>query len=179
MMINWLFPEWVQRWVKGLFRLRPPSSGIVSLLRLKKLNLHSHFGKKWRLYISAKPFHPKSSVSRHAGSMNWNVKLTMIIEPDSDFSAPLSSGHRGLRHIRSFSFHFISSKNFFVVCFPYYVFYHLVFFLFNIFFINFDNKLFFLPTFSTNFFFWLLWRQTIFFNFFLPPPPPRYQMVRP
>ena len=45
MMINWLFPECVQGWVKGLFRLRPPSSGIVSLLRLKNLNLHSHFGR--------------------------------------------------------------------------------------------------------------------------------------
>ena len=54
------------------------------LLRLKNLNLHSHFGKNWRLYISAKPFHPKSSVSRYAGSTNWNVKRTMIIEPDSD-----------------------------------------------------------------------------------------------
>ena len=57
----------------------------------------------------------------------------------------------------------VSSKKFFVVCFPYYVRYHLVFFLVNIFFIIFDTKLFFLPTFSTNFFFWLLWRQTIFF----------------
>ena len=38
------------------------------------------------------------------------------------------------------------------ICFPYYVRYHLVFFLVNIFFINFDNKLFFLLTFSTNFF---------------------------
>ena len=33
-------------WVKGLFGLRPPSSGIVSLLGFKNLNLHSHFGKK-------------------------------------------------------------------------------------------------------------------------------------
>ena len=74
----------VQRWVKGLFRLRPLSSRIVSLLRLKNLNLHSHFGKNLRLYISVRPFHPKSSVSRHAGSTNWNVKRTMIIEPDSD-----------------------------------------------------------------------------------------------
>ena len=68
-------------------------------------------------------------------------------------------------------FFYVSSKDFFVVCFLYYVGYLLVFFLVNIFFINFDNKLFFLPTFSTNFFFWLLWRQTIFFNFFLASPP--------
>ena len=45
------------------------------------------------------------------------------------------------------------------------------FFLFNIFFINFDNKLFFLLTVST-IFFRLLWRQTIFFNFNLATPPP-------
>ena len=47
----------------------------------------------------------------------------------------------------------VSSNNFFVGCFPYYVGYRLVFFLVNIFFINFDNKLFFPPTFSTNVFF--------------------------
>ena len=76
-------------------------------------------------------------------------------------------------------FFYVSSKNFFVVRFPYYIRYHLVFHLVNIFFINFDNNLFFLPTFSTNFFFWLLWRQTIFFQFFSSPPPPIYQMVRP
>ena len=34
---------------------------------------------------------------------------------------------------------YVSSKNFFVVRFPYYVRYHLVFFLVNIFFINFDE----------------------------------------
>ena len=39
---------------------------------------------RFRLYISVKPSHPKSSVSRHAGSPNWNVKRTMLIEPDSD-----------------------------------------------------------------------------------------------
>ena len=39
-----------------------------------------------------------------------------------------------------------------------------------------NNRLFFLPTFSTKFFFWFLWRQNIFFNFFLAPPP-RYQIV--
>ena len=69
----------------GFFGCGPPSSGIVSLLRLIfYLNLHSHFGRNWRLYISVKPFHPKSSVSRQAGSTNWNVKRTMIIEPHSD-----------------------------------------------------------------------------------------------
>ena len=45
-------------------------------------------------------------------------------------------------------FFYVSSKNFFVVCFPYYEGYCLVFLLVNIFFINFDNKLF-----STNLFF--------------------------
>ena len=45
-------------------------------------------------------------------------------------------------NVRQFFF-YVSSKNFFVVCFPYYVRYYLVFFLVNIFFINFDNKLFF------------------------------------
>ena len=64
-------------------------------------------------------------------------------------------------------FFYVSSKKFFVVCFPYYVRYHLVFFLVNILFINFDNKLFFLPTFSTNFFF----VATNYF-FLAPPPPP-------
>ena len=77
------------------------------------------------------------------------------------------------------NFFYIMSKKFFQVCFPYYVRYHLVFFLVNIFFINLDNKLFFLLTFSASFFFWFLWRQTIFFNFNLAPLPPRYQMVRP
>ena len=55
-------------------------------------------------------------------------------------------------NVRQFFF-YVLSKNFFVVCFPYYAGYHSVFFLVNIFFINFENKLFFLPTFSTNFFF--------------------------
>ena len=61
-------------------------------------------------------------------------------------------------NVRQFFF-YLSLKKFFVVCFPYYVRYHLVFFLVNIFFINFDNKLLF------------LWRQTFFFNFNLAPPP--------
>ena len=50
-------------------------------------------------------------------------------------------------------FFYVSSKNFLVECFPFYVRYDLVFFLVNIFLINFDNKFFLLPTFSTNFFF--------------------------
>ena len=53
-------------------------------------------------------------------------------------------------------FFYVSTKKFFVVCFPYYhdyVRYHLVFFLVNIFFINFDNKLFFCPHFQQTFFF--------------------------
>ena len=68
-------------------------------------------------------------------------------------------------------FFYVSLKKFFVICFPYYVRYRLVFFVFNIFFINFDNILFFCPHFQQTFFFWLLWRQTIFFNFNLAPPP--------
>ena len=59
---------------------------------------------------------------------------------------------------------YVSSKNFFVVRFPYYVRYHFVFFLVNIFFINFDNKLFFLTFVATNYFFQFLLAQ---------PPPPR------
>ena len=70
-------------------------------------------------------------------------------------------------------------KIFFVVCFPYYVRYHLVFFLVNIFFINFDNKLFFLPTFLTKFFFLTFVATNYFLQFNSSPPPPRYQMVRP
>ena len=64
-------------------------------------------------------------------------------------------------------FFYVSSKKFFVVCFPYYVRYIWCFFLVNIFFINFANKLFF----SAHIFNKLFWRQTIFFNFFLGPPP--------
>ena len=71
-------------------------------------------------------------------------------------------------------FFYVSSKNFLVVCFPYYVRYHLVFFLVTIFFINFDKKLFFLPTFSTIFFFLTFMATNYFFQFYsspLPPPP--------
>ena len=71
-----------------------------------------------------------------------------------------------------------SLNNFFVVCFPYYVGYNLVFFLVNIFFINLDNKLFFLPTFSKTFFSDFCCDK-LFFSIFFCPPPPRYQMVRP
>ena len=62
------------------------------------------------------------------------------------------------------NFFFVLLKNFFVICFPYYVRYHLLFFVVNKFFSISTTNFFFLPTFSTNFFFWLLWRQTIFFN---------------
>ena len=44
-------------------------------------------------------------------------------------------------------------------------------FLVNIFFINFDNKLFFLPTFSTNFFFLTFMATNYFLQFFYSPPP--------
>ena len=37
---------------------------------------------------------------------------------------------------------------------------------------QFRQQTFFLLTFLTNFFLWLLWRQTTFFNFNLAPPPP-------
>ena len=73
--------------------------------------------------------------------------------------------------VRQFFF-YVMSKKFFVVCFPYYVRYHLVFFLVNIFFINFDNKLFFLLTFSTNFFFLNFGATNSFFQFQFSPPPP-------
>ena len=47
-----------------------------------------------------------------------------------------------------------------------------MFFLVNIFSINFYNKLFFLLTFSTNFFFLTFVATNYFFNFNLGPPPP-------
>ena len=77
-------------------------------------------------------------------------------------------------------FFYVSSKTFFVVCFLYYVRYHLVFFLVNIFFINFDNTLFFCPHFKRTFFSDFC-GDKLFFSIFSspPPPPPRYQMVRP
>ena len=119
MMINWLFPEWFQGWVKGIFRLRPASSGIVSLLRLKNLNLHSHFGRNWRLYILVKPFYPKSSVSRHAVSTNRNVKRTIIFEPDPDLQRLWAWDTEDLGALEVFhfifiSFHFISFH--FITC---------------------------------------------------------------
>ena len=73
-------------------------------------------------------------------------------------------------NVRQFFF-YVSSKNFSVVCFPYYVRYHLVFFLVDIFLINFDNKLFFLPIISTNFFFFYFCGDILFFLFFLAHPP--------
>ena len=66
-------------------------------------------------------------------------------------------------------FFLCSVEEFFVVCFPHYVRYHLVFFLVNIFFINLDNKLFF----SAHIF------NKLFFSDFCGDKPPRYQMVRP
>ena len=66
-------------------------------------------------------------------------------------------------------FFYVSSKNFFVVCFPYYVRYHLVFFLVNIFLTNFDNKLFFCPHFSRTFFSDVCGDKLFFFS--IPPPP--------
>ena len=84
-------------------------------------------------------------------------------------------------NVRQFFFYYVSSKKFFVVCFPYYVRYHLVFFLVNIFFINFDNKLFFCPNFQQTFFSDFC-GDKLFFQFYSrpsPPPTPRYQMVRP
>ena len=64
-----------------------------------------------------------------------------------------------------------SVEEFFVVCFPYYVRYHLVFF-WSAYFSSNSTTIFFSAYIFTNFFFWLLWRQTIFFNFILGPPPP-------
>ena len=63
------------------------------------------------------------------------------------------------------------SRVFVVVCFPYYVGDHLVFFSGLHIFHKFRQQSFFLPTFSTNFFFWLLWRQIFVFNLFLASPP--------
>ena len=67
-------------------------------------------------------------------------------------------------------------EDFFVVCFPYYVRYNLVFFLVNIFFINFDNKLFFSAHIFNKLFFSDFRGDKLFFFIFilapLPPPPP-------
>ena len=52
-------------------------------LEIKKSKSPQSFRKKLKLYISAKPLHPKSSVSRHAGSTNCNGKRTMIIVPNA------------------------------------------------------------------------------------------------
>ena len=67
-------------------------------------------------------------------------------------------------------------RNFLSYAFPIMYATILVFFLVNIFFINFNSKLFFSAhIFNKLFFFWLLLRQTIYFNFNLaqPPPPPQ------
>ena len=95
------------------------------------------------------------------------VVLTMI-----SIRRRLGTHHLISGGVRKQAFFYVSSKNFFVVCFPYYVGYHLLFFLVNIFFTNFDNKLFFLPKFSTNFFFLTFVATNNFFNFFYQPPPP-------
>ena len=69
-------------------------------------------------------------------------------------------------------FFYVSLKNFFVICFPYYVGYHLVFFLVNIFFINFDNKLFFSAHIFNQLFFLTFVGTNYFFQFFSRPSPP-------
>ena len=81
-------------------------------------------------------------------------------------------------NVRQFFF-YVSAKKFFVLCFPYYVGYHSVFFLVKIFFINFANKLFFCPHFRQTFVFPDFCCHKLFFSSPPPPPPPRYQMVRP
>ena len=65
-----------------------------------------------------------------------------------------------------------------LLCFPYYVRYQLVFFLVNIFFINFDNKLFFSAYIFNKLFFLTFVATNYLSQFFSSPPPPRYQMVR-
>ena len=63
---------------------------------------------------------------------------------------------------------------FFVVCLPYCVCYHFVFFLVNIFLINYDNW----PHFQQTFLLLTFVATNLFHIFLAPPPPPRYQMVR-
>ena len=76
-------------------------------------------------------------------------------------------------NLRQFFFMFRRRNEISFFCrIPYYVRYHLVVFLVNIFFINFDNKLFFLPTFSTNIFFLTFVATNYLFHFFSSPPPP-------
>ena len=79
MMINWLFPEWVLGWVKGLFRLRiPPPPALKLYPSWDEEIYNSTVISEKTLYISAKLFHPWSSVSWHAGNTSWNDKRTMI-----------------------------------------------------------------------------------------------------
>ena len=73
-------------------------------------------------------------------------------------------------NVRQFFF-YVMSKKFFVVCFPYYVRYHLVFFLVNIFFINFDNKLFFSAHIFNKLFFSDFCGDKLFFSILFQPPP--------
>ena len=70
-------------------------------------------------------------------------------------------------------FIYVSSKKIFVVCFPYYVRYHLVFFLVNIFFINFDNKLFFSAHIFNKLFFSDFCGDKLFISILMSPPPPQ------
>ena len=69
-------------------------------------------------------------------------------------------------------FFYVSSKKFFVACFPYYVCYNLVFFLVNIFFINFDNNLLFSAHIFNKLFFSVFCGDKLFFSIFLGPPSP-------
>ena len=62
----------------------PPQLWNCIPLEIKKAKSEQSFRKKIEDLYFVQAIHPKSSVSRHAGSTNWNVKQTMIIEPDSD-----------------------------------------------------------------------------------------------
>ena len=70
------------------------------------------------------------------------VGLEFLLLANFFFSPPRENNLFLAINVRQFLF-YVSSKNFFVVCFPYYIGSHLVFLcLVNIFFINFGNKLF-------------------------------------
>ena len=101
MMIDWFFPEWVLRWLRGFFRFRLPSSGIVWNNWDEKL-LHSHFGKHWRWKL----FHPKSSVSRHARSTNLELQTDNNNEPDSDLQRLWARDTKDLGVLEVFYFYF-------------------------------------------------------------------------
>ena len=107
MMVSWLFPEWILRWAKWLFRLRSPALELYAFRDKKNQNLQSHLGKNLKLFISATDSHYNSSV--FPGMLYWWIEMVHGQWQWAwfGFVTPLSSGHRGFRRVKRFSFHFI------------------------------------------------------------------------